>query len=156
MNRVAFTVENSVPVKSILPESIQFITLQADETTGPRSITLWSSDKAGVRIRSRMHDLNDRHEIGVLDFTRVETFAPDERRIAHTFHGNRCEFKKLIINDMGVSAESGIALLLNGSGEIVIVAGAFPHSLAINGLRGWDFKFDPEYSMEEYVHEALI
>lgn len=155
MNRIPYTVENSVPVKSILPESILFITLLADETTGPRSITLWSSETAGIRVRSRMHDLDDRREIGVLDFTAVGAIAPDERRVTPASHRYHCEFSKLVINDMGVSAESGVTVLLDGNREIVIVAGAFPHTLAINGLSEWEFEFDPEYSMENYVREDL-
>ena len=56
---------------------------------------------------------------------------------------------------MDISAESGVAILLDDKREIVVVAGAFPHTLAINGLSEWEFEFDPEYSMDNYVREDL-
>jgi hypothetical protein len=49
--------------------------------------------------------------------------------------------------------ESGVVLSARDGGELVIVAGAFPYSLAILGIGEAPHHFEPEYPLNSYQRQ---
>lgn len=117
----------------------------------PVYVTLWRTDGTGLLVHSDMHDLADRREVGVLQFSYV--FAPETQEtiieISPVFDAELL-VSKLIIQESGAEAESGIILRAVNREEIVIVAGVNPYSVAICGVPLPECTFEPEYKLEQY------
>jgi hypothetical protein len=62
---------------------------------------------------------------------------------------------KLIIHESGTSAESGVILKASNGDEIVIVAGAYPCSLAVYGILSLPNIFKPEYPIDRYTRVPI-
>jgi hypothetical protein len=129
--------------------------LRASSTTAahlrPDSVTLWRSDGRGVRIRSRMHDLAERVEVGVLEFSMVGAAEEGEMStILPTSFIGHLRVTKLVISESGTTAESGIVLKAGDGQEIIITAGAYPYTLAVKGIFSSPHAFEPEYPIEAY------
>jgi hypothetical protein len=58
------------------------------------------------------------------------------------------------MEESGTSAESGVVLSA-ADDQIVIVAGVFPYTLAVDGLLLAPHVFQPEYPMERYLRTPL-
>lgn len=91
-----------------------------------------------------MRDIREQLEVGVLVF---ELVAGSLTSGAFGYFGEGLTASKLIIQHPEASAESGIVLRVKDGSEITVVAGAFPLTLAVNGL---NWAFDPEYHIEQY------
>ena len=61
---------------------------------------------------------------------------------------------KLVIEESGTTAESGV-ILKAGREELIVVAGAFPYTLAVGGTMDIPFEFGPEYPLERYIRIPL-
>ena len=118
---------------------------------GPNSVTLWRSEETGLRLRTEMHDVAERIEVGVLNFEQVSSHLPDERiaDVASAFQ-SEIAVTKLVIHESGTSAESGLILKASNGDELVIVAGAYPYSLAVLGVLPMPHIFEPEYEIGQY------
>jgi hypothetical protein len=118
----------------------------------PMFITLLHSDGTGLRVRSEMHDVAERREVGVLCFSYVP--APASTRplidVPQEFQSRLSVFK-LVIEEAGTRAESGVILTAGSGKEITIVVGAKPYCLAIRGLQSIPEKFELEYPIERYA-----
>ncbi|MDN7602439.1 hypothetical protein [Burkholderia gladioli] len=118
----------------------------------PISVTLWRSDGTGLQVQCRMHDVFDRVEYGVLEFERAlgngdgETFIdlPDDLRLAPG-----STVAKLILTDDGVMCESGFAVIGSQGSELIVVAGAYPYTLAVS-VAGLPEPFEPEFPLDKY------
>ena len=62
---------------------------------------------------------------------------------------------KLIIHESGTSAESGLILKASNGDELVIVAGAYPYSLAVLGVPPIPYIFEPEYEIGHYTRVPI-
>jgi hypothetical protein len=97
-------------------------------------VTLWRSDGTGLRVRSEMHDVAERREVGVLRFSHVLAPASNASLMNVAPALNReLTVSKLIIEEAGTSAESGVILKGDDGDEMIIVAGVEPYCLAILG-----------------------
>src|SRR5258708_7393986 len=134
--------------KSIKRVSAEFVV----PDNGPRFVTLWRSDETGLRLYTEMHDVAERREVGVLNFELVSTPRPGETitDVGPAFQGE-IVVSKLIIHESGTSAESGAILKAGNGNEIVIVAGAYPYSLAVRGVLPTLNIFHPEYPIDRYL-----
>jgi hypothetical protein len=65
------------------------------------------------------------------------------------------EVSKLVIQESGTSGESGV-ILKGGGNEIVIVAGAYPYSIAVSGVLSVPHIFEPEYPIDRYTRAPVI
>jgi hypothetical protein len=103
-----------------------------------------------------MHDVAEQREIGVMNFEVVFAPRPDET-IVDTSSPFQAEIvvSKLIIEESGTRAESGVILRAQSGDEIVIVAGAYPYSLAVLGLLSIPHVFEPEYSISDYARVPI-
>jgi hypothetical protein len=152
MNSLSFTWNEVTSLAVELTKAVEKISLEYAPHGMPMYVTLWRADGTGMRIHSEMHDLEERIEVGVLTFDFV--FAPSGHEtfvdVASTFgHGVRTA--KLVIHQSGENIESGLVFGATNGDEIVIVAGAFPSSLAVNGLLPMPYRFEPEYPIDRYM-----
>ena len=122
----------------------------------PISLTLWRGDGSGLRIQSRMQDLAERLEVGVLTFDVVDRPFADELvvELPATFNGP-IEATKLLIAESGASAESGVVLRGGDDSQIIAMAGANPFTIAVKGVIEGPHVFEPEYPMESYTAASL-
>ena len=117
----------------------------------PHLLTLWRPDGSGLRVHAEMRQISERMEIGVLSFERFNSPSGSEVMlpIASGFDQQVDAFK-LVVHESGVTAESGILLRAQNGSEITIVAGAFPLTIAVDGVVQRPHIFEPEYPMKEY------
>jgi len=103
-----------------------------------------------------MHDVAERTEVGVLQFERVSSAKEGEIavEIASEFR-DKIAVSKLVVQESGIIAESGIVLTSSNDSEIVVVAADFPYFLAIQGLLPEPYTFRPEYPLERYSRVPL-
>ena len=139
-----------------LAQGISRVSIQADPNGLPFAVTLWHNSTAGTLIESAMHDLAERIEVGVLSATRVD--APAEKdvfiEVPSEFSGH-LKLTKLLIDVQSRRLESGIVLTSQSGRELVVVAGAYPYSLAIHGLGDAHYRFEPEYPLDNYLRLAI-
>jgi hypothetical protein len=99
-----------------------------------------------------MHDVGERLELGVLAFDLVTSPYPDECFIdLSEGFDSHILCSKLIISESGSTAESGVILSGSGRSQIVVVAGAYPCSLGVDGVIDLPHVFEPEYPLDDYV-----
>jgi hypothetical protein len=155
MNDFLFTWQEKGSLVEQLARGIESISINVAANKKPIAVTLWYSDGSGLRIRSRMRDIAERCEAGVLEFSTVRTDSLSEMRVSlpESFRG-RLKIKKMTIVEGGMVAESGVLLEGPNTEEIVVVAGAYPHTLAVNvpaSVAAPNLPaFEPEYPMERY------
>lgn len=120
------------------------------------SVTLWESAKSGLRISSKMYNVEKRVEVGSLNFDRViEADQRDEFFKLPDSFSSGTFLQKIILHESGKRVESGIIISASDDAQILVVPNAMPNMLAIR-CTGLDLPFfEPEYSMEEYVIERL-
>lgn len=131
--------------------------ISVDEFHGrPMFVTLWRQDGAGLRLSSKMHDVAERREVGLLQFEYASSPKDSETvvDIASAFNGPITVFK-LVIHESGTSVESGIVLKARDESEIVVVAGTFPYFLALEGVLPAPYAFEPEYPLDQYSRIPL-
>lgn len=119
----------------------------------PSELFLWHSDGSCLRIANQMHDLADRVEVGSLAFG--DKGPSDNVRFEVDICANALLIEKLILVEKNVSIESGIAIKLAATRELVVVPGAYPYTLAIDGLFDEPHAFEPEYQMSRYRREVI-
>lgn len=139
-----------------LAQGISRVSIQADPNGLPFAVTLWHNSTAGTLIESAMHDLAERIEVGVLSATRVDVPAEKDVfiEVPSEFSGH-LKLTKLLIDVQSRRLESGIVLTSQNGRELVVVAGAYPYSLAIHGLGDAYHRFEPEYPLDNYLRLAI-
>lgn len=134
-----------------LAQGIASISIRMAAHRRPIAVTLWQSENVGTRIESIMHDVGERIEVGVLVATRVSAPFSDEAFVeAPDGFKEGMRLTKLYIDVEMNRLESGIVLTGRDGCELVIVAGAFPYSLAILGIGEAPHRFEPEYPLNSY------
>jgi hypothetical protein len=107
-----------------------------------------------------MHDVAERFEVGVLEFSKTPISTYDETKVVlpESFRGH-LKLKKMIIVDGGIIAEAGVLLEGSDMAEIVVVAGADPYTLAVRlppfGAAPSLPAFQPEYPIALYKRVAM-
>jgi hypothetical protein len=103
-----------------------------------------------------MHHLTDGIEIGILKVEFVVQPLPDEASVDLPWSfRNGGSIAKLVIEQRGTRAESGILLRSGDGDEIVILPSALPHRLYVGGVDKVPEQVTPEYSLTRYLHEAV-
>jgi hypothetical protein len=135
-----------------LAKRIRQISLEFAFHRRPVAATLWRTHGSGLKLYSKMHDVDDRKEVGVLQFRHVFAPQPDETtvNVPPAFESDII-LHKLVILESGIKAESGVVLTTVAGNEIVVVAGAYPYSLAVHGLSSLPHVFEPEYPLNQYL-----
>lgn len=137
-----------------LTQGIASISIRMAAHRRPIAVTLWQSENVGTRIESVMHDVAERIEVGVLVATRVSAPFSDEVFVeAPSGFKEGMRLTKLYIDVEMNRLESGIVLTGRDGRELVIVAGAFPYSLAILGIGEAPHRFEPEYPLNSYKRQ---
>lgn len=118
----------------------------------PAEVILWDSFGEGICVRSDMHDIAEREEIGVLEFSWVENPDCDNCRKSIKLPigpVDKVWVKKLVLEIRGTKIECGIVLGVSNKDNLVILPADYPYALAIRGDY-LDFRFVPEYPIERY------
>ena len=123
---------------------------------GCLTATLWLTSGEGFRLVPSMHDLTDGIEIGILKVELVVQPLPDEvsADLPWSFR-NGGSISKLLIEQSGIRAESGLLLRSGEGDEIVILPAAFPHRLYVAGVDTAPQQVTPEYSLNRYLQETV-
>ena len=122
------------------------------EISRPSFVTFWQIDGTGLRVHSEMHDVAERREVGVLNFERVSAPKSEEMMTNMSpLFDDEIVVSKLLIRESGAVAESGVVLETKTGDEIVVVAGVYPYSLAIQGVSSLPYAFAPEYPLDQYL-----
>ena len=123
---------------------------------GCLTVTLWLTSGEGFRLVPSMRDLTDGIEIGILKIEFVVQPLPDETSadLPWSFR-NGGSTSKLVIEQNGARAESGVLLHSGEGDEIVIVPAAFPHRLYVGGVDKAPQQVTPEYNLRRYLHETV-
>jgi hypothetical protein len=107
-----------------------------------------------------MYDIAERLEVGVLDFRKVDTPAADEliKEMVDLDPAYQRPFRlsKLVIEESGIQAESGIEMVAANGATILIVAGGMPCTLEIQGVKVAATFRGPEYPLDMYQREIMI
>ena len=152
MNSLLFVWDYSTPLVAELSKPIKRVSIEfAIPNVGPNSVALWRSDGTGLRLRTEMHDVAARKEVGVLNFEHASEVRPGETLVEIASFQDRIVVSKLLIHESGATAESGVVLTAGSGGEMVIVAGAYPYSLAVLGVASLPHLFEPEYPIDLYA-----
>ena len=156
INSHLFTWSESTGLAQRLFKPVKRMSIRTAAHGRPISVTLWHSDGTGLLIQSTMRDVAERREVGVLDFAIAGVAEDDEKNLdipASFISGVKAS--KLVINESGKTAESGIVLEASDGQEIVVVAGAYPYSLAVSSLSSMPHGFEPEYPLETYTRVEI-
>jgi hypothetical protein len=153
---IPFTWNESSSLALELAKPIKWARIYFYPLDFPNAVTLLRPDGTALEIRSAMHDITERVEVGVLTFnpTSIAEGTGTIIELPRSF-ADGITVSKLTIHEGEVSAESGIILKANNNEELVVVAGAYPYSLAISGAVTLLRKFDPEYPMDAYDREIM-
>lgn len=97
-----------------------------------------------------MHDISDRVEYGVLEFEpalgngggKTLMDLPDDLRLGSAV-------AKLVLTDDEVVCESGFVVRGGLGSELIVVAGAYPYTLAVS-VAGLPGPFEPEFPLDKY------
>lgn len=150
MGNLAFEWNGNGPLGDQLRRPVARVSVRRIPNVGIVALTLWHDANSGTQIGSRMHDLGDRQEAGVLVFATVDApDAGDEILLPPTVLSGPHGASKLVGSYDGQTTESGVVFAGDGPQEFVVASGVFPHTLAISGLAGED-RFDPELDIGEY------
>ena len=157
MSSFEFEWHGSGSLASQLTAGIVRVTVKSAAHGRPIAITLWRLDGTGLRIQSLMRDLAKRTEIGVLDLSLVQSAddGEDGFELPPSFK-QPVKTTKLVIRESGSTAESGLAIEASDGQQIVITAGAFPYTLAVEGFVSMPHAFEPEYPLAKYDRVAVV
>lgn len=156
MSYVRFKWDGSSPLGTELRKPLEKLSFQIQypKWRGATSVTLWRTDGTVLTLGSEMYDVAPRLEVGVLNFSCRNNPDVDTGTIDLGDFRGEIDVSKLVIADSGTTAESGI-ILKCGSKELIIVAGAFPLTLAVGGVVTGLGYFEPEYPLELYARVPL-
>jgi hypothetical protein len=71
MNILPFEWSESTLLATELARPLKQVSLESEPHGWPMFVTLWRPDGTGLRVRSEMHDVAERREVGVLCFSHV-------------------------------------------------------------------------------------
>jgi hypothetical protein len=119
-------------------------------------VTLWLTSGEGFRLVPGMHHLTDGIEVGILKIEFVVQPLPQEASVELPWSfRNGGSTSKLLIEQSGIRAESGIFLRSGDGDEIVILPAAFPNRLYVGGVDAAPQQVTPEYSLSRYLYETV-
>ena len=123
---------------------------------GSVSATLWLTSGEGFRLTSVMHTVAESIAVGILQIEPVLQPAADEVSVnlPWTFK-NGGTIAKLLVEQAGTRAESGLLLRSADNDEITIVPAAFPHHLFIRCADTPPQEATPEYPLTRYRQETV-
>ena len=123
---------------------------------GCLAVTIWLTSGEGFRLTSHMHDLTDGIEVGILKLEPLLHPQPDEASVDLPWSfRNGGSISKLVIEQRGVRAESGVLLRSRDGEEIIIVPATSPHRLYVEGVDSLAGQATPEYSLSRYLQESI-
>lgn len=103
-----------------------------------------------------MHDVAERIEYGVLEFDSWAVDGAEEVTIDlpdDLWEGSTAS--KLMVNDGGVVCESGLVVRGARGSELIVVAGAYPYTLAVS-VAGAFGPFEPELPVDKYDRVLIV
>jgi hypothetical protein len=157
MKNILFHWEEQGTLVEYLSRPFDRLAVEVDVVQRPVAVCLVRNHVPTIEISSRMHDVGDRAEVGVLRFAKGKGQNLDGLNIdLPSAFGTVATVEKLVIIEQEVRAESGIVFKNAKGEEIVIVASAWPFGLAIS--IPWSSplpKFNPEYDLEQYTRVSV-
>ncbi len=123
---------------------------------GCLAVTIWLTSGEGFRLTSSMQNLTDGIEVGILKLELLLHPQPDEASVDLPWSfRNGGSIAKLVIEQRGIRAESGLLLRSRDGEEIIIVPATSPHRLYVEGVDSLAGQAMPEYSLSRYLQEPI-
>jgi hypothetical protein len=119
-------------------------------------VTLWHNDQEGLSIHSRMHDVAEKLEVGILTFEKSrggiagEVFFDCQGSLRVTAAW------KLTIQEAGLLLESGLRFAFSNGKELVLVPADFPCFLSVQGSLTQNINPVSEYPLGDYHQEQIL
>jgi hypothetical protein len=160
MDRIAFEWKETTSLASELLQPIHKLSVESVfPQSGISCVTLWRAAGLGIEICNTMHDVAERTEVGVLGFKRVVAL-PTYECILETVHldsvfQRELKISKLVIEESGTQAESGIEITAEDGSTIAIVASVFPCCLEVRGVKVSAKLHGSEYPLDKYSREPI-
>lgn len=126
-----FWSENS-PLAESLIGTFTGITINALSQRRPIRITLWRPSGDGIQVTSKMHELNDRNEIGTLSFELVRGESGDS--VTAEWQAEIREIERVSVIEHDWRASIGVRLIGQKDDRYEILAGVGPYTLALVGF----------------------
>ncbi len=97
-----------------------------------------------------MHDVAEKLEVGVMNFTSVEVIDQTSRVFDFDPSLKVKAGYKLLLREVEIALESGLKLEFEAGTELIVCPAAFPCFLAISGNCLPEIRTVPEYKSEAY------
>ena len=156
MAQTTITFSTDTPLTEILNHPVCRISLFEDSYGKCANLTLWHSNDRGLCVFSRMHDVAERLEVGVLNFRSVTTI--DEGAISVDFEPLLVPYRgcKLVVEEAETRLESGLKLYFQNGQDLLILPADFPLFLAVSGSCIQDRYTTSEYPLKDYEAVELF
>ena len=123
---------------------------------GCLAVTIWLTSGEGFRLTSCMQNLTDGIEVGILKLELLLHPQPDEASVDLPWSfRNGGSIAKLVIEQRGIRAESGLLLRSRDGEEIIIVPATSLHRLYVEGVDSPARQAMPEYSLKRYLQKPI-
>lgn len=154
MKKISFIWRGENPLEHEITVPFNKISLWIDEKHGrPMFLALLREDGSCIRVRSQMFDIAKRTEVGILAFDLMKSTQFMDGQIFELPEKFEPPITaaKLIIVESEVIAESGIVLKAQNDSKIIVSAGVYPYTIAVQGIIDLPHIFEPEYPLGNYT-----
>jgi hypothetical protein len=154
MKKIPFIWNGENPLEHEITLPFHKIFLWIDEKHGrPMLLALLREDGSGIRVSSQMFDIAKWTEVGILEFDLVRSSQLTDGQIFELPEKFEAPITatKLTIVESEVMAESGIILTGQNGSEIIVLAGVYPYTIAVQGIIDLPHVFEPEYPLVDYT-----
>lgn len=159
MKRISFGWKEKGLLETELLQPISRLSVYSIFPIGINYAILWRPDGSGILIFNEMHDVAERMEVGVLNFEKASTSAQrdltEETIDLDPAFQHLLSISKLIIEEAGTEAESGVVIKAKSGEFLLFVASGAPCFLEIQGVELKSVHGGPEYPIECYRREAF-
>lgn len=150
-----YSVENIDSLPAVLGIGLSGYAIQSAEHGRITSIWFFFRDNIVVEIQGTMTTVEPWQEVGTLFFRRImgTDNHPPAIKLGPAW-AIISSVEKLVIEEEGFSAASGVVVCNSNGAELVIVCGAYPYTLEILAPF-YDGDFQPEYDLSAYNRVPL-
>lgn len=151
----AFEIENIDSLASWLGKGLSGYALQSAPHGRLTTLWLFLCDDSVLKIQSIVTTVGSWHEVGTLVFRGLKkSDVYLDAVLLESTWSDIAAVEQLVLDEEEFSAASGIAILNRSGAEIIVLSGAYPHTVEILAPF-FDGDFQPEYEISAYQRRPL-